>query len=63
MRADSLTGKRVLILVDPYMGSEGTCLGRAADGIRWAISPDRSDQILQLHFDTEFGVLAPSQPH
>ena len=59
---DELTGKRVLILVEPYAGQEGICLGRSADGIRWAISPDDSNEILQLLFEKEFGILITSLP-
>jgi uncharacterized protein (DUF608 family) len=52
-----LTGNRVIILVGPYTGQEGICIGRSSDGKRWAISPDGSDEILQLIFETEFGLL------
>jgi hypothetical protein len=31
--------------------------GRSADGKRWAISPDGSDEVLQLVFGKEFGLL------
>jgi hypothetical protein len=57
MISDDYTNKRVLILVGPHRGQEGVCLGRSADGLRWAISPDNSDEILQLVFDKEFGTL------
>jgi len=59
---DELTGKRVLILVEPYAGQEGVCLGKSSDGIRWAVSPDESDKILQLLFEKEFGILITSLP-
>lgn len=51
------TGQRVIILAGQYLGSEGVCLGRSTDGIRWMISPDNSDEITPLIFDTEFGIL------
>ena len=51
------TGCRVLILSGRYEGREGICAGKAADGKRWAISPDGSDEILQLVFEKEFGLL------
>ena len=52
-----LTGCRVLILSGRYEGQEGVCSGKSADGHRWAISPDGSDEILQLVFEKEFGLL------
>jgi hypothetical protein len=51
------TGLRVLILAGQYKGREGVCTGKSADGGRWAISPDGSNEILQLVFETEFGFL------
>ena len=51
------TGSRVLILTGRYEGREGVCAGKSADGQRWAISPDGSDEILQLVFEKEFGLL------
>ena len=51
------TGCRVLILAGRYEGREGVCAGKSADGKRWAISPDGSDEILQLVFEKEFGLL------
>ena len=52
-----LTGCRVLILTGQYGGQEGICVGKSADGKRWAISPDGSDEVLQLKFEKEFGLL------
>lgn len=51
------TGCRVLIHSGRYKGREGVCAGKSADGERWAISPDGSDEILQLVFEKEFGLL------
>ncbi|HUK81518.1 MAG TPA: hypothetical protein VLZ12_02695 [Verrucomicrobiae bacterium] len=51
------TGSRVLILTGRYAGREGVCSGKSADGERWAISPDGSDEILRLVFEKEFGLL------
>lgn len=59
---DALAGKRVLILVEPYAGQEGICLGRSHDGLRWAISPDSSNDVLNLIFENEFGILIDSLP-
>lgn len=55
--APNLTNARVIILVGHYAGHEGVCAGKSADGKRWAISPDGSDEILQLEFEKEFGLL------
>ena len=44
--------------VDRGADRKGVCAGKSADGKRWAISPDGSDEILQLVFDKEFGLLA-----
>ena len=52
-----LTDCRVLILCGRYEGREGVCAGKSADGKRWAISPDDSDEILQLVFEKESGLL------
>jgi hypothetical protein len=51
------TGSRVVILAGQHKGREGVCVGKPADGKRWAISPDGSDEILQLTFEKEFGLL------
>jgi hypothetical protein len=56
-RANDFTNYRVLILVGKHAGREGVCVGRSADGKRWAISPDGADEILQLEFEQEFGLL------
>jgi hypothetical protein len=53
-----LAGSRVLILKGEFYGQEGICLGKgSADVTKWAVSPDKSDQILELVFETEFGLL------
>ena len=54
---DDLTGCRVLILVGRNAGREGICTGKSAEGDCWAVSPDGSDEILQLVFEKEFGLL------
>lgn len=54
---NDLTGCRVLILVGSHEGQEGVCIGKSADGNRWAISPDGTNEILQLEFEKEFGLL------
>lgn len=56
-----LTGWRVIILAGVYAGQEGICIGKSADGTRWAISPDNTNEIVQLLFDQEFGVLINRQ--
>jgi hypothetical protein len=51
-----MQGARVLILSGQFKGQEGICLSRDANG-RYAISPDRSDEILSLEPDHEFALL------
>ncbi len=47
---------RVLILTGRFKGEEGICLGEDQRG-RWAVSPDRSDEILSLVPDSEVALL------
>lgn len=54
---DNLQGANVLILTGIWAGHEGVCLGRTADGVGYAVSPHESDQILQLAFEQDFGLL------
>jgi hypothetical protein len=56
-RKNDFSGSRVLILFGNYAGQEGVCIGQSADDGRWAISPNGSDEILQLLFEKEFGLL------
>ena len=50
-------GQRVIILTGKFAGHEGICLGRAAIEGLWAVSPDDSNEVLQLAFEREFGLL------
>jgi hypothetical protein len=52
-----LSGCRVLILSGSHAGQEGVCVGRGADGKKWAVSPDESNEILNLTFEKDFGLL------
>jgi len=52
-----LGGYRILIVSGPHAGQEGICLGRAADGKKWSVSPDDTNEILNLTFEKEFGLL------
>ena len=52
-----LSGYRVVIVSGSHAGQEGVCLGRAADGKKWSVSPDDSNEILSLMFEKEFGLL------
>jgi hypothetical protein len=54
---EMLQGARVLILTGQFQGKEGVCLGEQTPKGRWAISPEGSDQILSLVFETDFGLL------
>jgi hypothetical protein len=51
-----MDGARVLVLKGEFAGEQGVCLG-AADHGRFTISPDCTDAILTLEFETEFGLL------
>lgn len=51
------TGQRVIILAGQYSGNEGICLGLSADGTKWMVSPDNSNEIIPMIFDSEFGIL------
>jgi len=51
------SGCRILILSGTHAGQEGVCLGRAADGKKWSVSPDATNEILNLTFEKEFGLL------
>jgi hypothetical protein len=52
----AMQGARVLILNGPFKGEEGVCLSKDTSG-RWAISPDRSDEIVSLVLEREFALL------
>jgi len=56
-KQSDFTGCRVLILTGSHAGSEGVCIGKSTDGVRWAISPDGGDEIVQLPYEREFGLL------
>ena len=56
-KAAELGGARVLILTGQFQGKEGVCLGEETPRGRWAVSPDGSDEILSLAFETDFGLL------
>jgi len=56
-RAQNFTCRRVLILSEPYAGEEGICLGLADDQESWNVSPDKSNAILRLVFERDFGLL------
>ena len=51
-----MQGVRVLILTGRFKGDEGVCLGEETPG-HWAISPDRSDEILSLALDSQFALV------
>jgi hypothetical protein len=52
-----LEGARVFITTGIHVGQEGVCLGKTADGRAWAVTPDSSDEILELQFEKDFGLL------
>ena len=51
-----MQGARVLILSGRFKGGEGICLGDDTTG-HWAVSPDRSDEILSLGLERDFALL------
>jgi len=51
-----MQGARVLILSGRFKGEEGVYFSKDTNG-RWAVSPDRSDEILSLVPDSEFALL------
>jgi hypothetical protein len=51
-----MQGARVLILNGQLKGEEGICMGEDSNG-RYAVSPDISDEILSLAFESEFALL------
>lgn len=50
-------GMPVIILAGEFAGKEGVCLGKGPEPEIWAVSPDGSDKIVYLRFDSEFGIL------
>jgi hypothetical protein len=52
-----LSGCRILIVYGKCAGQEGVCLGKSTDGIKWAVSPNDSDEVLDWVSETEFGLL------
>ena len=57
IKRGKMAGARVLILTGRFKGEEGLCLGKADRSGLWAISPDRSDEILSLAFEKDFGLV------
>lgn len=51
------SGQRILIVAGNHAGQEGVCLGKSAEGDKWAVTPDDSSEILELIFEKEFGLL------
>ena len=56
-KRNDLSGCRILIINGKFAGQEGVCLGKSSDGNKWAVSPDGSNEILDLAFEKEFGLL------
>lgn len=52
-----LSGQRILIVAGKHAGQEGVCLGKSAEGDKWAVSPDDASEILELVFEKEFGLV------
>jgi hypothetical protein len=61
VKGEKMQGARVLILTGDFQGQQGVCLGKAARSAGlWAISPNDSDKILSLAFETDFGLVMDS---
>jgi hypothetical protein len=54
---EEMQGAPVIILTGEFKGEEGVCLGKSGDGQGWAVSPVRSEKILTLAFEKDFGLL------
>ena len=54
---EQLAGARVFITTGIHVGQEGVCLGKTADDRAWAVTPDGTDEILELQFEKDFGLL------
>ncbi|MCC6355233.1 MAG: hypothetical protein IT577_15180 [Verrucomicrobiae bacterium] len=57
MKTINPEGLSVIILAGEFAGQEGVCLGKAPEPGKWAVSPDGSDRVVYLEFETEFGIL------
>ncbi len=59
-----MQGARVLMLSGRFEGEEGICLGEVTAG-SYALSPDRSDEILSLALEPDFALLVDlsADPH
>lgn len=55
--AKKLEGARVIILSGEFKGSEGICLGEIESGGMFAVSPDGTDEVLNLIFERDFGLV------
>jgi hypothetical protein len=51
-----MEGRRVLITSGGHADQEGVCLGQTNDHLAWAVSPDGTDEILEVQFDEYFGL-------
>jgi len=51
------TGRTVVIQAGAHAGAEGICLGRLPDGTGWSVLPEGSEEIVELDFPRQFGVL------
>lgn len=50
-------GKPVIILAGKYAGKEGICLGPVSEPQTFAVSPNCANEVVNLKFDREFGIL------
>jgi hypothetical protein len=59
----NLIGCRILIVAGKFAGQEGVCLGVSSEANKWAVSPDNSNEVLNLVFEKEFGLLLDLSQH
>jgi hypothetical protein len=52
-----MQGARVLILSGEFQGHEGICVGQLETRHFFAVSPDHSDEIIELAVEKDFGLL------
>ena len=58
MQKPDPTGLTVLITRGEFAGHEAVCLGRTPDATDlWAVSPISSARIVNLQFESDFGIL------
>jgi hypothetical protein len=63
MTLGDFIGCRVFILSGKCAGHNGVCVGKSTDGILWAVLWGGSNEMLQLEFEKEFGLVIDLPDH